>query len=1358
MAAVTAGGGPSESAIEPGFQLRSSRSTRSKSRWWRPAAALAAVGLIAPLSAALPAGASAHPASPAIRGPLVRVAWAPKVPLHTAFLGRVAAGKEISGAVALKPRNERALKAFISDVSNPHSSLYHQYLPRGAYRARFGPAAATVAAVTSELRGHGLSVSGESADGLLVYFHGTAGNVESAFHTDIARYRLPDGSIGTATTSATRLPASIAKGVTTVVGLDNLVHAQSAGLLRAPISMKGKYPAAVRGKVPHVAGAPSACAAATNAANEFGGLTDDQIANAYGAFGLYKTGDTGAGQAVDVFELEPYLPSDLKTFDTCFFGAAKAATMEAHQHQIAVDGGQPTGPGSGESILDVEDVAALAPSASINVYEAPNNTFGSIDEYAAIVNKDDAHVVTSSWAICEQAEQAAEPGIQEEENFLFEQAAAQGQSVFSAAGDTGNDECNEFRFDVPPPDQNPLSLLDPGSQPYVVSVGGTTIDDAATVPALEHVWNDGAAWGAGGGGISESWGMPSWQSQLIQPATNAQNKAAVTAAKAVETKMASTAGSFDTPKFCLGTISPAPSACRETPDVSAQADEFTGAVSIYSEEFKAPGTESGWITIGGTSSASPLWAAMTADINASSGCSTQLVNGTPDVGFVSPLLYAVAGNAVEYKASFNDITVGNNDDFGFDNGAAFKAGAGYDMASGLGSPRLTGSGGTDGLAFYVCAYVTGLKPPSVTSLTPSFGPVAAGTSVVITGTGFKSGSTPEVASVEVGGATASGLVVNSATQVTATFPAGSVAIPVASPPTQDGSGAANVVVTLKNGTSSKIGPSSQFEYVDENGGSQVEPSVTGVSPYGGSEKTPKPISIFGSGFSGTPTVSFGGVDASVVKVDSPFELTVTPPAFSSVSTSCHGGLPAGENKTNDICQVQVVVTETHGSSATATILPPYEGATLPLSSMAVPFLPTGCNCEEMPAPTEFDYVPNPTITSVSTTTSDPVTLASETGGTTITVTGKGFDPLTLSDANFGPAGLDSSLTQSFSFVSGTEIQLTSPGTESPPSFTPTVGTTTLPFSVATIAGLSASRSVIYAGVPDVTNLTGGFELFPGLHVGPDTGGTAITLTGKGFENQVVALVYEDPSGFSIGSQYTFTVKSATSVSAETLQQNPGEVVAAACTVTGCSNSSNAFFLLYPPGNPVLSSSSPLKGPAHGGTLVDISGHNLGCAIAVNFGNQPSNFNNATQLLDCGSTTQILAFAPPGKAGTTVKISVLTVESLATGFGFTKLTTSAKFTYVKSSPSPPLDLAAKPGPHSMALSWKPPQSTGGSPVTGYRVSAAAKGHSTVTIKLGAGARSVTLAGLAAGVNYTFTVSATSALGVGLPASVTAKPKA
>ena len=152
----------------------------------------------------------------------------------------------------------------------------------------------------------------------------------------------------------------------------------------------------------------------------------------------------------------------------------------------------------------------MAPGADIDVYEAPNTTFGGLDEYSAIINNDADQIVTSSWGVCEQLAQLAEPGLQEAENTLFQQAAAQGQTVLGAAGDTGDDSCNEDRYLEPPAGQNVLSVLDPASQPYVVSVGGTTIDDA-TQPPSEHVWNDGAEWGAGGGGISESWEMPSWQ-------------------------------------------------------------------------------------------------------------------------------------------------------------------------------------------------------------------------------------------------------------------------------------------------------------------------------------------------------------------------------------------------------------------------------------------------------------------------------------------------------------------------------------------------------------------------------------------------------------------------------------------------------------------------------------------------------------------------------------------------------------------------------------------------------------------------------------------------------------------------------
>ena len=182
-------------------------------------------------------------------------------------------------------------------------------------------------------------------------------------------------------------------------------------------------------------------------------------------FGLYGAGDTGSGQHIAVFELEPFAMSDLQTFDTCYFGATQAAAMLGRVHIVNVDGGQPAGPGSGEAILDIQDVSAFAPGANIDVYEAPNTTFGALDEYAKIVNDNVDKIVTSSWGLCEQAVQQGSPGIQQAENIIFQQAAAQGQTVFSAAGDAGSNDCNAFLTTSP---VSPvLSVDDPSSQPYV---------------------------------------------------------------------------------------------------------------------------------------------------------------------------------------------------------------------------------------------------------------------------------------------------------------------------------------------------------------------------------------------------------------------------------------------------------------------------------------------------------------------------------------------------------------------------------------------------------------------------------------------------------------------------------------------------------------------------------------------------------------------------------------------------------------------------------------------------------------------------------------------------------------------------
>ena len=167
--------------------------------------------------------------------------------------------------------------------------------------------------------------------------------------------------------------------------------------------------------------------------------------------------------------------------------------MSGRLHVIPVDGGQPAGIGvMGEAALDVENVSALAPGAQIDVYEAPNTTAGSLDEFSRIIADDSASVITTSAGLCEAAMQSDEPGVQAIENILFEQAAAQGQTVVAAAGDDGSSDCGTEGNGAVPPS---LSVDDPASQPFVLGVGGTSVSSGST--PVESVWNDGPRGGGG---------------------------------------------------------------------------------------------------------------------------------------------------------------------------------------------------------------------------------------------------------------------------------------------------------------------------------------------------------------------------------------------------------------------------------------------------------------------------------------------------------------------------------------------------------------------------------------------------------------------------------------------------------------------------------------------------------------------------------------------------------------------------------------------------------------------------------------------------------------------------------------------
>ena len=343
--------------------------------------------------------------------------------------------------------------------------------------------------------------------------------------------------------------------------------------------------------------------------------------------------------------------------------------------------------------------------------------------------------------------------------------------------------------------------------------------------------------------------------------------------------------------------------------------------------------------------------------------------------------------------------------------------------------------------------------------------------------------------------------------------------------------------------------------------------------------------------------------------------------------------------------------------------------------------------EVVPQPTEFDYIPAPKVTSVSTGTVADLAkycvvpasakcnapmLASETGGlpaNLITLEGTGMNSQTLNFAILGAFKNESSIVFPVA-ATGTSLELVAPAlpkSDKPPTVEPF----TMPVGFSSIAGTSNQSEVVYAGVPQVTKVVNPLTHKPGV---PDTVacassppssgcGTPVDITGKGLLQAVGAVGFVDnQTGFSLGTQYNFAVKSDTAIATESVAQNPAVSDVEVCTVTNCSHDPDTDVLfIYPPGNPIVGSIGPTFGPAQGGNAVVIDGANLGCVVAVAFGNAISfQATNSQALLGCGTTNQLVVTAPPGVAGSVVSVRVATVESALDPKG--KASNSLSYTY------------------------------------------------------------------------------------------------
>jgi subtilase family serine protease len=374
-----------------------------------------------------------------------------------------------------------------------------------------------------------------------------------------------------------------------------------------------------------------------------------EMRTAYGLNPVLHAGYDGTGQTIIIVDSfgSPTVVQDLHAFDQGY-GLPDPPSLQV----LAPIGAIPPFDQNNsdmvgwafETSLDVQWAHAMAPGANIVLLESPvaetEGTQGmpeflQLEQYALDHNL--GKIISQSWGATENTlMDTSGEKIVDQFNSFYAKAALHGITVFASSGDSGvaNIDVNNNFYPFP-------TVIFPASSPWVTAVGGTSLTASVTGQyQSEVVWNSGQpSGGATGGGLSQMFPEPRYQTQWLPSATQTQLNGA-----------------------------------RGIPDISYNADLNTPI--LVSIGFFSDPTQDGYYFIGGTSEGAPQWAGIIADANQWAG---------HPLGFLNPRLYALAANG-NYPKFFRDITVGNN---GQDNLPGYNAGAGWDLTTGWGSPRAS---------------------------------------------------------------------------------------------------------------------------------------------------------------------------------------------------------------------------------------------------------------------------------------------------------------------------------------------------------------------------------------------------------------------------------------------------------------------------------------------------------------------------------------------------------------------------------------------------------------------------------------------------------------------------------------------
>jgi len=471
-------------------------------------------------------------------------------------------------------------------------------LPRAEFAARYGADPADLELVTTTVTALGAQVVDTDLASRRVRIAGTAGLLGQIFGTSLEQassaapvggrieHRHRSGGLS--------VPAALSGVVTAVLGLDDRPQACAQYRWAVPNALSAAY-------------------------------TPVELGTIYN----FPEGFDGSGQTIAILELGGGF--DQAELDSYFTGLGMTGPKVT---AVGVDGaanapGQDPNGADGEVLLDIEVAGALAPGANIVVYFAPNTDAGFVDAISQAAHADPTPAAISiSWGLnedewTEQAKAAMDEALVD--------AAALGVTVTVAAGDDGStDRASEGGAHVD----------FPAASPHALACGGTRLqaDPRTGAVTAETVWNNGRGGGATGGGVSTTYGLPSWQSGA-------------------------------------GVPQPAGRTGRGVPDVAAVADPQTGYRVLVDGRS---------MVIGGTSAVAPLWAALVARIVQATG---------RKLGLLQPRMYGAVRQAGQVPPGFRDVIDGSN--------GAYSAGPGWDACTGLGVPDGTKllaalQGGADG--------------------------------------------------------------------------------------------------------------------------------------------------------------------------------------------------------------------------------------------------------------------------------------------------------------------------------------------------------------------------------------------------------------------------------------------------------------------------------------------------------------------------------------------------------------------------------------------------------------------------------------------------------------------------------------